>query len=90
MLSLNEIKTYLRVDHEEENELLMLLHSSAVNRCMDIARLDSVDKLKENPNAKIAVLYTIAYLYENREEACHNELNLTLRALLFGLREEGF
>ena len=31
-----------------------------------------------------------AYLYEHREEADHHALNLTLRALLFGSRKEGF
>lgn len=30
------------------------------------------------------------YLYEHREEADHSALNLTLRSLLFGIREEGF
>ena len=33
---------------------------------------------------------TVAYLYEHREEADHSALNLTLRSLLFGIREEGF
>ena len=41
-------------------------------------------------NAKAAVLYTVAYLYEHREEADHRGLMLTLRALLFGVRREGF
>jgi hypothetical protein len=46
-----------------------------------------------NENAaitRIAVLYTVAYLYEHREEADHQTLQLTLRALLFGIREEAF
>jgi hypothetical protein len=37
-----------------------------------------------------AELYTVAYLYEHREEADHKGLVLTLRALLFGIREEKF
>ena len=40
--------------------------------------------------AKAAVMYTVAYLYEHREEADHHELMLTLRSLLFGIRQEGF
>ena len=36
---------------------------------------------------RVAVLYTTAYLYEHRESANHNSLMLTLRALLFGVRE---
>ena len=40
--------------------------------------------------AKTAVLYAAAYLYEHREEADHHALMLTLRALLSGIRQEGF
>ena len=41
-------------------------------------------------NGKIAVMFTVAYLYEHREEADHHAMDLTLRALLFGSRKEGF
>ena len=36
---------------------------------------------------RIAILYTVAYLYEHREEADHHDLILTLRNLLFAIRE---
>jgi len=36
---------------------------------------------------KVAVLYAIGYLYEHRDEADHHDLVLTLRCLLFALRE---
>ena len=36
---------------------------------------------------KAAVLYALAYLYEHREEADHHSLVLTLRSLLFSIRE---
>lgn len=36
---------------------------------------------------KIAVLYTVAYLFEHREEADHHALMLTLRSILFAVRE---
>ena len=35
----------------------------------------------------IAILYTVGYLYEHREEADHHDLTLSLRGLLFGIRE---
>lgn len=35
-------------------------------------------------------MYAAAYLYEHREEADHNELLLSLRALLMGERKAGF
>lgn len=39
---------------------------------------------------KVANLYAVAYLYEHREEADHKELMLSLRDLLFGVREVKF
>ena len=36
---------------------------------------------------RIAILYTIGYLFEHREEADHHDLTLTLRNLLFAIRE---
>ena len=39
---------------------------------------------------RVAVLYTVGYLYEHREEADHHALNMTLRSLLFGTRKECF
>ncbi len=36
---------------------------------------------------KVAILYALGYLFEHREEADHHELVLTLRSLLFAVRE---
>ena len=36
---------------------------------------------------RIAILYSLAYLYEHREEADHHGLTLTLRAILGSIRE---
>ena len=36
---------------------------------------------------KVAILYAIGYLFEHREEADHHDLALTLRSLLFAVRE---
>ena len=36
---------------------------------------------------RIAILYSIAYLYEHREEADHKALTMTLRSILFSVRE---
>ena len=90
-VSLDEIKTYLRVDYADEDSLLTGLIASAQELCASVARLTQEDFLAlESNEAKIAVLYTVAYLYEHREEADHHELTLTLRSLLFGIREAGF
>ena len=36
---------------------------------------------------RVGILYALGYLYEHREEADHHALTLTLRSLLFGIRE---
>ena len=38
---------------------------------------------------KVAILYALGYLYEHREEADHHGLTMTLRSLLFAIREGG-
>ena len=63
---------------------------AAQRLCEDIARLDETHFDASGGTAKAAVLFTLAYLYEHREEADHHALVLTLRNLLMGIREEGF
>ena len=90
IVTLEEMKKYLRVDHTDDDDLLIGIISAAVRTCMAVARIEDMDAFSESPNAKIAVMYAVAYLYEHREEADHNALNLSLRALLIDIREEGF
>ncbi|MDU7889919.1 MAG: head-tail connector protein [Finegoldia magna] len=90
MITLEEAKSYLRVDFDDEDEMIESLIQSSIKHSMDVARVESEEDLSKNPNGKIAVLYMTAYLYEHREEADYSELNLTLRALLFGDRKPGF
>ena len=91
MLTLEEVKQYLRVDFSDDDDLITSLISTAQVLCMDVARMEDADVFAASgDNARTAVLYTVAYLYEHREEADHQALTLTLRALLFGMRKEAF
>ena len=66
---------------------------------MEVARLSdeqwtAVDSSTEDAaltpireTMRVAVLYALGYLFEHREEADHHDLTLTLRSLLFGIRE---
>lgn len=91
MLTLDEAKNYLRVDFSDDDDLITGLISTAQTLCMDIARMEDADEFAASgENARTAVLYTLAYLYEHREEADHHALTMTLRALLFGMRKEAF
>lgn len=89
IVSLNEMKQYLRVDFQDDDEFLENALRSAETLCADVARLSAEDFANE-PVAKIAVMYAVVYLYEHREEADHHDLTMSLRSLLFGIRKEGF
>lgn len=91
VVSLEEMKNYLRVDTSEEDNLISTLIHSAEKMCIAITRKSEEEIIGENfEEYKVAVLYAAAYLYEHREEADHHELTITLRSMLFGVRKAGF
>ena len=99
LISLEEAKGYLRVDTTDEDAMIGILISSAGRLCADVARLtneqwEAVNSDTEDASLipvretmKVAILYALGYLFEHREEADHHDLTLTLRSLLFGIRE---
>lgn len=99
LISLNEAKGYLRVDTADEDAMIGILLSAAERLCADVARLTSeqweaVSSDTEDASLtpiretmKVAILYALGYLFEHREEADHHELTLTLRSILFAIRE---
>ena len=89
-VTVDEMKNYLRLDFTDDDELLQQMITSAEKTCRDIMRTDSDEELYGAENGKLAVMFTVAYLFEHREEADHHALMLTLRALLFGSREAMF
>lgn len=91
MVTVEEMKQYLRIDFSEDDDLIASLISSAKDLCASVARLPKEEFLaSEDETTRMAVLYTVAYLYEHREEADHHQLTLDLRSLLVGVRREGF
>ena len=99
LVSLTEAKEYLRVDSSDEDAIIGVLLSSAQRMCVDVARLTeeqwaAVDSDSDDTaltpireTMKVAILYALGYLFEHREDADHHELTLTLRSLLFAIRE---
>ena len=99
LVTLAEAKEYLRVDTADEDAMIGTLITTAGRLCADVARLtdekwEVVDSGTEDVSLtpiremmKVAVLYTIGYLFEHREEADHHGLTLTLRSILFAVRE---
>ena len=103
IVSVSEAKLYMRVDFPDDDVSIESLLNTAQVLCRDVARLSSEEwenivSLSEgtyngmsyadlNSLMKSAVLYALSYLFEHREEADHHELTLTLRSLLFSVRE---
>ena len=87
MVTLQEVKQYLRIDFEDDDTLLLSLISTAKQLVMDVGRMDK-ERFSENEDVvRTAMLYTVSYLYENRNTADFSKLTLTLRAMLFAQRE---
>ena len=76
-LSTSEWETIQKVTTDDDGNVLTIhtrkLKASEIIQMRDLLR--------------IAILYTVGYLFEHREEADHHDLNLTLRNLLFAIRE---
>ena len=99
LVTLEEAKEYLRVDSADEDAMIGVFLSAAERMCADVARLSdekwaAVDSDTEDESLtpiretmKAAVLYALGYLFEHREEADHHALTLTLRSILFAVRE---
>ena len=99
LVLLNEAKEYLRVDTSDEDDTIETLLTTAGRLCADVARLTEeqwealceytadASLLRTRDLMKVAILYTVGYLYEHREEADHHGLVLTLRSLLSSIRE---
>ena len=90
IVTLEEMKNYLRVDFDDDDALLEGIITQSQQICMDVARFTDLEEFEKQPVSKIAVMYAVAYLYEHREDAEHKALMLSLRSLLFGVRKEGF
>ena len=87
MVTLQEVKQYLWIDFEDDDTLLLSLISTAKQLVMDVGRMDE-ERFSENEDVvRTAMLYTVSYLYENRNTADFSKLTLTLRAMLFAQRE---
>lgn len=102
LISLDEAKVYLRIDSADEDAMIDSLIQSAGILARDVGRLpdDKWNEINAAPgdadteeiknlrtSLRIAVLYALGYLFEHREEADHHDLLMTLRSLLFSVRE---
>jgi len=83
LVSLEEAKVYLKIEYDEEDDLLLSLIASAEDLCTTILRKD----LPEDDTVRVAILYAVSYLFDSRGETNMTELVGMLKAILSGKRE---
>lgn len=89
-VTLEAAKSYLRVDTSDDDTFINRLIISAETLVREVTRLNDEELLPYKEIVEIAELFTIAYLYEHREEADHKVLTETVKYLLFPIRKEVF
>lgn len=67
ILTIDEVKTHLRVQHNEEDEYLESLIAQAQEAAEDYTRVSFSDTAPEP--VRLAVLLMVGHFYENREAA---------------------
>ena len=89
-VTLEEAKTYLRVDTDDEDALIESFLQAAGDICEGVLRFPLTDFETVPGPVKQAVLYATAQFYELRENININVLTDTVRKLLFAYRKEGW
>lgn len=90
VVSLEEVKQYLRVDSDDENTLITKFILTAEDLCEGILRYP-LSEFKVVPEAiKQAVLYAVANMYEHRETFEVRLVIDTMIKLLFSYRRESW
>ena len=68
MLTLEEVKRHCRIDHNDEDALLLALIDTAIAACANFLNMDAADLVVAVPAPiKSAALLLVGALYENRE-----------------------
>lgn len=89
IVDIDEMKKYLRVDDDDEDELIEGLIKQSITITAEVSRRteDEVIYLK---NEKTAVLFCTAYLFSHREDSDFKRLKNTIRAILNDERKVSF
>lgn len=90
MITLDEAKNYLRVGYGEDDGLILSLLDTAKRLVMDVGRIDENGLELHKDTTRTAVLTALGYLYENRSNPDYHWLTISLRNILFAVREGKF
>ncbi|QOV18196.1 phage gp6-like head-tail connector protein [Blautia liquoris] len=89
-ITLEEAKLYLRIDNSLEDALITRLIQTSITIVENVLRHPISDYEVLPDDIKMAILYGVAYLFENRETADFHEMIKLMRALLIPYRKEVF
>jgi uncharacterized phage protein (predicted DNA packaging) len=90
MLELDEVKLYLRIDGDEEDDLILGLIQASVELCEGILRYPLTDFDEVPELVKNAVLFSIASMYEKREGEGFKTTLDVIKRLLSPYRKESW
>ena len=76
ILTVDEVKSHLRIQHDEEDELLESLIAQAQAAAEDFCRVEFGDDAPEP--VRLAVLLMVSHYYENRDSP-DRQVYLTMR-----------
>lgn len=90
VISLEEVKAYLRVENESEDTLITSFIKTSQEMCEGILRY-SLSELEVVPDTiKQAICYGVACFYEQREKVDAKEVLEMMKYLLLNYRKEGW
>jgi len=90
VLTLEEVKLYLRVDGDEENTLITNFALTGEDLCEGVLRYPIAEFTIIPEAVKQAVLYAVANMYEQRENFDVKAVIETMTRLLFAYRRESW
>ena len=90
VVTLEEVKAYLRVDGDEEDMLITSFIIAAEEMCEGILRYTFNELTLIPETVKQTIFYIVGQLYENREQVQIDEILEVVKYLLFNFRKESW
>jgi len=88
-LTLDEVKTYLRIDGSEDDAILALLMNSAKEYLAN-SGIPKPEQGSESPLYNLAVMLYVALHYENRDPAARmDKFSFALESIILQLKNYG-